>query len=259
MAQVCTPTGEQCYDCADYAGAFACLDKIRISDMAVASAIELAQAIESECTSVLVAADFVPCNGEPYTQAIDVSNLITASAVTSPIGATFWTPIDFGDSYGSCWRKFNRDLTVTRTDYPDFFTVAGISGDTFTIKGLEKKYPVGAASDFVNGNEIIGSADNRFTIGVENIPAFTIDIHDPGHGHNTIIGEDREGTNGSITPSFEADSGKKGFKKYLTTEGNHTGITATARVGQNGAPVPITSMPWSVGGFWYIKLSNDCV
>ncbi len=258
-AQVCTPEGEHCYDCSDYAGAFACLDKIRISDMAVTTQLELSAAIESECESVLIAADFVPCNGDPYTQAIDVSNLISAAAVTSPIGATFWTPIDFGDSYGNCWKKFNKDLTITRVDFPDFFTVAGLTGDVFTVSGMEGKMAMGSGDNYCNNNAVTGDSDNKFKIGTENLPKFTIDINDPGHAHSIKFPLERDAEEGNDSNSYDSAIPPDGTKTF-DSNANKTGITATPRVGSggNGSAVAISVRPWSVCGSWYIKLSNDC-
>lgn len=261
-AQICTPTGEQCYDCADYSSAFACIDKIKISDMAVATELEIEASLDSQCEQILIPADFVPCNGAPYTQAINLTNIISG-ATGSPLGGTFWTPIDFGDSYAGCWYKFNTDLVITRSDFAEFFTAAGISGDTFTIPGMIGKLPMGAGTGFCNSAEVTGTQNSQVTIGCENLPACTIQINDPSHIHEVRFPMNQDADDGSQTRTIHhgADPVTGGDEvKWLRAFPSATGITATHKVGTggNGTPVALSVRPWSICGNWYMKLSNSC-
>lgn len=259
MVQVCVPEGNQCYDCADYAGAFACLDKIKISDMAVATELEIQTAVESPCEQVLIPAEFVPCNGTPFTQAISLSTIISG-ATGSPLGATFWTPIDFGDSYGGCWYKFNTDLVITRADFSDFFTAAGIAGDTFTIPGMQGKYPMGAGTGYATVRQILGSSNSTVTLGCNNLPSCQIQINDPGHSHVTNILVNKNADDGNDFLTIDRDGQDPEEIRGHLSNSSATGITATHRVGDNnnGTPVGFSVRPWSVAGVWYIKLSNNC-
>ena len=40
MERLCIPNGETCVDCSEYAAAFSCLPKIKISDMAIISELD---------------------------------------------------------------------------------------------------------------------------------------------------------------------------------------------------------------------------
>lgn len=259
MVQVCVPEGNQCYDCADYSGAFACLDKIKISDMAEATELEVQTAVESPCEKILIPAEFVPCSGTPFTQAINLSTIISG-ATGSPLGATFWTPIDFGDSYGGCWYKFNTDLVITRADFSDFFTAAGIAGDTFTIPGMQGKFPMGAGTGYANVGEVTGSANSQVTLACTNLPACQIQINDPGHTHVTRLQTNRNADDGNDYLTIDLDDIGGDYLKDRVSFPSATGITATHKVGSggNGTPTPFSIRPWSVGGTWYIKISNNC-
>jgi len=261
MGEICIPTGDQCYNCEDYAGAFACLKKIKISGMSVLSELELQAALGNECGDIRVAASVMPCEGGAYTTAVSLKDLVGSIGGGNPLAGTFWTPFDLGNVYQGCWYKFNKDLLISRTEFPEFFTAAGISGESYTIKGMEGKLAMGSGTNYCNNSEILGNSGSDVTLSCENLPSCAIQINDPAHKHRFYLGLDKEGTNGTTQTSIEVDSDKKGFvTDYNDTEKAFTGITATHKVGQggNGNPVAINVQPWSQCGSWYIKLSNDC-
>lgn len=260
MAQVCVPEGQHCYDCDAYRGAFACIEKVKISDMATATELEIEAALDSECERILVPVEFVPCNGTPYTQNIDLRDIVGTSGGGNPLGATFWTPIDFGNIYSGCWYKFNTDLVITRADFADFFTAAGIAGDSFTIPGMQGKLPMGAGNGYCTNQEIVGTANSEVTIGCENLPACQIQINDPGHSHVTRLQTNRNADDGNDYLTIDLDDIGGDYLKDRTSFPSATGISAVHKVGQsgNGTPTAISVKPWSICGSWYIRLSNNC-
>lgn len=258
MGEICIAQGEQCYNCEDYAGAFACLPKIKISGMSVLSELELQTELNNECGDVRIAASVIPCDGEPYTTAISLKDVVNSVGGGMPLVSTFWTPFDLGDIYNGCWYKFNEDLYITRAEFPDFFDAAGIAGDSYTIPGMKGKYAMGSGSGYCNNGEVTGSADSEVTLDCENLPACPIQINDPGHKHLGRYGVSKDAEDGDEkrTTHNDLDSGTRDVQ----IDTAFTGITATHKVGSGGGgnPVALDVQPWSICGSWYIKLSNEC-
>ncbi len=262
MGEVCIAQGEQCYNCEDYAGAFACLPKIKISGMSVLSELELQTELNNECGDVRFAASVIPCDGDPYSVAISLKDVVNSIGGGSPLVSTFWTPFDLGDVYNNCWYKFNEDLYITRAEFPDFFEAAGIAGDTYTIAGMKGKTAAGSGTGYCNNGEVIGNSNNEVTLDCENLPGCPIQITDPGHQHPFRFPANRDASDGNEVrtihwgaPQFEADE-----LKSLVTDSAFTGITATHQVGSGGSgnPVPIELNPYRQCGSWYIKLGSEC-
>jgi len=259
MGEICIAQGEQCYNCEDYAGAFACLPKIKISGMSVLSELELQSALSDECGDIRIAASVIPCAGDPYTTAVSLKDIASSIGSGSPLVSTFWTPFDLGNVYNGCWYKFNEDLTVTRAEFPDFFDAAGIAGDSYTIKGMKGKTAAGSGSGFCTNGEVIGNASNSVTLDCENLPGCPIQINDPGHSHlvptysSTLVTQKYEVAKTDNPENWD-------YREAPYTQASFTGITATHKVGTggNGNPAPIELNPYRQCGSWYIRLSNEC-
>lgn len=262
MSEICIAQGEQCYNCEDYAGAFACLPKIKTSGMSVLSELELQTELNNECGDIRIAASVIPCAGDPYSTGVSLKDVVSAAGGGMPIAATFWTPFDLGGAYNGCWLKFNENLTVTRAEYPDFFDATGIAGDSYTIAGMKGKTPAGSGFGICNNGEVVGNQNNEVTLDCENLPACQIQISDPGHLHGFKFPANRDADDGSNTRTihwganqFDADE-----LKSLVTDSAFTGITAVHKVGQggNGNPAAINVQPYRQCGSWYIRVSNNC-
>lgn len=258
MTQICNPVGEQCFNCEDYTEAFACLDKTKISQMPELSELELGTLLDSECDDVRVPAAVVPCNGTPYNISVSLKDLGKGGG-GSPLVSTFWTPLDLGDTYLGCWLKFNETQILTRTEYPDFFEAANIVGDSYTLEGMKGKFPMGAGTGYCNAGQIIGNQNSSITLGCQHLPSCQIQINDPSHSHQVIFPYEKDAEDGSGTNTFDSHTPPANTRN-LGASPAFTGITATHKVGQggNGNPVAIDVKPWSICGYWYIKVSNDC-
>lgn len=252
MAETCL-TAQECYDCSNYKSAFACLKKMKISDMTAATDLEIQEINDSECDELVIPAVKKNCAGDSENRSVTLSQL---SGGSGPIGMTFWSPVDFGENYNGCWYKFNEDLVITKTDFPDFFDAAGITAETFTIPGMEGKFAMGAAA---GGYTVVGgNASNETSLTCENLPSCPINITDPGHTHTVTfpIQSDHEKSSGRTSYSPANPEATPSLPCSTAT----TGITAEMEVGDGGSgnPIAINVQPWNVGGAFYIKLSNNC-
>lgn len=258
MGEICIAQGEQCYNCEDYAGAFACLPKIKILGMSILSELELQTELNNECGDIRFAASIIPCDGEPYTTAVSLKDVVASIGGGSPLVSTFWTPFDLGNVYNGCWRKFNEDLSLTRAEYPDFFDAAGIAGDSYTIAGMKGKTAAGSGPGICSNGQVVGNQGNTVTLGCENLPGCPIQINDPGHKHRVLFPLEKDADRGDDTRSWDSDPNAE--TRELDSQSAFTGITATHKVGQggNGNPVAIDVQPYRQCGSWYIKVSNEC-
>lgn len=254
MASTCL-TKADCYDCDDYRAAFACLKKMKVSDATQATDLEVEAAVDSECDEIIIPAVFKSCNGESSNRNITYKQLM-AGAGGSPVGMTFWTPIDYGDVYMGCWYRFNADLTIARADFLEFFEASGIVGNSYIIPGMADRYPSGAGNSCGYGH-VTGNPSSTIQLSCDNLPACPIDIHDPGHRHLYHFPLSRDADDGNDDRTWDDDY-ESTDPRY--TEPATTGITASHRVGVGGSgnPAAINVRPWSVCGAWYIKLSSDC-
>jgi len=76
MGQICIPNGDTCYDCSEYAGAFACLNKIKVSGMDRISELGILTALDNKCSDILLPISKISCEGAPETLSMSLKDLI---------------------------------------------------------------------------------------------------------------------------------------------------------------------------------------
>lgn len=82
-SQICIQNGETCVDCSEYAAAFSCLPKIKISGMAQLSELETISILDSKCEDILIPISAISCEKSPESYSLSLKNLLNIIGHTS--------------------------------------------------------------------------------------------------------------------------------------------------------------------------------
>jgi len=81
--QLCIPNGETCVDCSEYAAAFSCLPKIKISGMPELSQLDTIAILDSKCEDILFPISTISCEKDPESFSLSLKELLDIIGHTS--------------------------------------------------------------------------------------------------------------------------------------------------------------------------------
>ncbi len=83
MNQICIPGGETCVDCTEYAAAFSCLQKIKVSGMSRLSELETISILDNKCEDILIPISTISCEKSPESFSLSLKDLLDIIGHTS--------------------------------------------------------------------------------------------------------------------------------------------------------------------------------
>lgn len=83
MSQICIADGEACVDCAEYAAAFSCLPKIKISGMPQLSKLDTISILDTKCEDILLPITSTSCETGSESHSLSLKDLLDIIGHTS--------------------------------------------------------------------------------------------------------------------------------------------------------------------------------
>lgn len=81
--QLCIPNGERCVDCSEYAEAFSCLPKIKVSYMTELSKLDTIALLDKKCADIIFPITTLDCEKYPESFAMSLKDLLDIINTTS--------------------------------------------------------------------------------------------------------------------------------------------------------------------------------
>ena len=81
--QLCIPNGETCVDCAEYAAAFSCLPKVKISEMNQLSELDIISILDGKCEDILIPVSSINCETGAESHSMSLKDLLKITEHTS--------------------------------------------------------------------------------------------------------------------------------------------------------------------------------